>query len=547
MKLPIVLVFQMLLVIVLNAQEAQKPVQQWTTHEITLTSEASYTNPYTEVEVWGVFTNQNNDSLKRPAFWDGGNTWKIRFSPPDTDVVWQWKSYTSDQMDKGLHGKTGSFVSVPYTGDNGLLENGLLKMSKGYRNVVHQSGKSFLVVADTPWGIPFRATKEQVEIFAKDRQKKGFNTALMMTVQPDMKAEGPDARNTDQGFKRAFQDLSEGHINQMNPDYFQYYDSLIQVLLDHEIVPVYQPVFHGFGWKGKQVLGTKINPEEYVRYVKYLLARYGSYPAFWLIAGDHDANDPGVKESGEMLQLWDCYRQPTGLHYNPCDDYIATWAKNDPDRHCMHYNKTHQAEEWLDFQWAQTGHNDEHLYHKVERMYQNLPIKAVANGEPTYEGMNAGQNGLAWWQGEEAWMQLMHGGTMGVVYGAASLWQWKVTPDEEGWEAWTDQPLSWEGALKLKGSEYVGLVGKILHGLNMTDIQKRWDLANGKPLLAKEGRLYISYLNEGGEIQISNIPNTLNYRWVNPKTGTVKLFGKAAKATFKAPSKNPWVLIITEN
>ncbi len=547
MKFPLVLVFQTLFAIILNAQEEQQHVQQWTTHEITLKSELNYENPYGHVEVWAVFTNQNNDSLKRPAFWDGGNTWKIRFAPPDADKVWQWKSYASDNMDIGLHGKTGSLVSVPYSGENNLLANGLLKISKGYRNVVHQSGKSFLVVADTPWGIPFRATEEQVEIYAKDRQEKGFNSALMMTLQPDMKAEGPNARNTDQGFKRAFQDLSEGHINQMNPDYFQYYDGLIQILLDHEIVPVYQPVFHGFGWKGKQVLGTKIDPDEYVRYVKYLLARYGSYPAFWLIAGDHDANDPGVKESGEMLQLWDSYQQPTGLHYNPCDDYIATWAKNDPDKHCMHYNKTHHAEKWLDFQWAQSGHNDKHLYHKVERMYQNLPTKAVANGEPTYEGMNAGQNGLGWWQGEEAWMQLMHGGTMGVVYGAASLWQWKVTPNEEGWGAWTDQPLSWEGALKLKGSEYVGLVGKILHGLDITDIQKRWDLTNGKPLLAKEGLLYISYLNEGGEIQIPNVPDTLNYRWVNPKTGNVKQFGKATKTTFKAPSKNPWVLIIAEN
>jgi hypothetical protein len=547
MKFPLVLVFQILLVVTLNAQEEQQNVQQWTTYEISLKSELRYENPYMDVEVWAVFTNQNNDSLKRPAFWDGSNAWRIRFSPPDTNTVWQWKSYASDHVDSGLHGKTGSFISVPYSGENKLLANGLLKMSKGYRNVIHQSGKSFLVVADTPWAIPFRATEEQVEIYAKDRQEKGFNTALMMTLQPDMKAEGPNARNTDQGFKRAFQDLSEGHINQMNPDYFQYYDDLIQILLGHEIVPVYQPVFHGFGWKGKQVLGTKINPEEYVRYVKYLLARYGSYPAFWLIAGDHDANDPGVKESGEMLQLWDSYQQPIGLHYNPCDDYIATWAKNDPDKHCMHYNKTHQVEEWLDFQWAQTGHNDKHLYHKVERMYQNLPTKAVANGEPTYEGMNAGQNGLGWWQGEEAWMQLMHGGTMGVVYGAASLWQWKVTPNEEGWEAWTDQPLSWKGALKLKGSEYVGLVGKILSGLDLTDIQKRWDLASGKPLLAKEGLLYISYLNEGGEIQIPNIPNTLNYRWVNPKTGNVKQFGKAAKTTFKAPSKDPWVLIIAEN
>ncbi|MFT6810010.1 MAG: hypothetical protein ACJA01_003253 [Saprospiraceae bacterium] len=122
-----------------------------------------------------------------------------------------------------------------------------------------------------------------------------------------------------------------------------------------------------------------------------------------------------------MMEEWDSYEQPTGLHYNPCDDFIALWAVNNPVKHCEHYNKTFQSEEWLDFQWAQTGHSNEHQYHKVERMYENLPIKASANGEPTYEGMGDGKLGLGWWQGEDAWMQLMSGGTMGSLWSSISV------------------------------------------------------------------------------------------------------------------------------
>lgn len=408
---------------ILNAQKSLPQVPQWETYEITLYGTDSYENPYTDVEVWAIFTNEQNEVIKRPAFWDGSATWRVRFSPTDSSGKWQWRSFASNTADKGLHGQSGGLVSIPYSGDNPLLANGLLKMSPGYRNVMHHSGKSFLVVADTPWALPFRATREQAKIYAKDRRQKGFNTALMMTVQPDTEAKGPNERNTELGFKRGFRDLSEGHLNQMNVDYFQYYDGMIQILLENGIVPVYQPVFHGYGWKGKAVLGRTVNPKEYVRYVKYLLARYGSYPAIWLLGADHNGKDPGVKESGEMLQEWDSYAQPTGLHYNPCDDYLAEWAKpNDVREPCFHYNKTHHDKDWLDFQWAQTGHDNLHLYHKVQRMYENVPVKASANGEPTYEGMNAGRYGLGWWQGEEAWMNFMHGGTMGVVYGAASLW-----------------------------------------------------------------------------------------------------------------------------
>ena len=390
----------------------------------------------------------------------------------------------------------------------------------------------------------------------KDRQQKGYNTALLMSLQPDMEAEGPDARNTIEGFARAFDDLKDGHINDLQVDYFHTLDTIVSILLDHEIVPVFQPVFHGYGWKGKNVLGNYVDPQEYVRYCKYLLARYGSQPAFWLLAGDNGGRDPGVKESGEMMEQWDAYQQPTGLHYNPCDDYIAEWAVDNPIKHCEHYNKTYQSEPWLDFQWAQTGHGSEHLYHKVERMYNNKPTKAVANGEPTYEGMNNGKNGLGWWQGEEAWMQLMSGGTMGVVYGAATVWQWKITPDEPGWPAWTDQNTSWKEGLEMEGSKYVGLVRRAFEGYDFTDMEKRPDLTNNRhPLLAKEGIFYISYLNEGGQIAIQNLPKPtrsdnqtgggLKYKWYNPKTGTfIKEGFTDDRNVFSSPDNNPWVLII---
>lgn len=521
-------------------------VQQWTAYEITITSEMSYSNAYTEIDVWAQFTNDKEDTILRPAFWDGGNTWKIRFTPPDSGSQWTWNTYASVD-DSGLAGNTGSLRSVAYTGENRLLKHGLLTMSPGKRNVVHADGKPFLVIGDTPWAIPFRAAPEQVQVYARNRQEKGFNTALLMSVQPDRYAEGPEARNTPLGFDRAFTDLPDGHLNQLKPDYFQTLDTLMQILVDHEIVPVYQPVFHGFGWKGMTVLGPTADPAEYARYCKYLVARYGSMPAFWLVSGDAHGLDPGVKPGGEIIEQWDAYRQPTGIHYNPADDYLASWANGDSTR-CFHYNRSYQDEPWLDFQWAQTGHDGKHLYHKVERIYENKPVKANLNGEPTYEAMGGGKNGLGWWQGEEAWNQLMHGGTMGVVYGAATLWQWKVTVDEPGWDDWTNAPLSWREALDLEGSRYAGYVARAFEGYDFTDMEKRWDLAeNNRPLLAIEGRFYISYLENGGQISIRDVPEGLPFRWFDPTTGEFAEGGNTlAGGTFMSPDRQPWVLIIGE-
>lgn len=522
-------------------------VKQWTTHEITLEAEKPYTNAYTDVDVWAWFVSESGDSLVRPAFWDGGRTWKVRFAPPDAGRKWSWSSYASVD-DSGLVGKSGSLTSIAYDGENDLLKHGLLRMSLGKRNVMHADGTPFLIVGDTPWSIPFRATPAQVDIYAKDRREKGFNTALLLTLQPDKNAKGPEARNTVLGFDVAFEDLPEGHLNKLKPDYYQTLDTLVRILLDHELTPVYAPFAHGYGWKGETAIGPEAAPDEYVRYCKYLVARYGSMPALWLINLDgHPLNVQGVRPGGEAIEKWDGYRQPVGLHYSPFDDWMATWAKGDSSC-CFHYNKIYQAEEWLDFQWAQTGHDGKHLYHKVERMYENKPVKASMNGESTYEGMGGGKNGLGWWQGHDAWMQLMHGGTMGVVYGAVGVWQWKITPDEPGWPEWTNAPLGWRQALDLEGSRYVGAISKAISGFDFADMQKRWDLTGGlQPLLAKEGSFYIAYMERGGEVGINNVPTGLSYAWFDPVAGEFKQRGKtSAERKFKAPDEAPWVLIIGE-
>ena len=530
-----------------NNRTSPIDVEQWSTHEITLNAESSFKNAYTDVEVWLQFINDRGDSLVRPAFWDGGSVWKVRFAPPDSGRIWSWTSYASTN-DDGLAGKTEDVRSVANKTSNQLLKRGLLRMSQGKPNVVHADGTPFLIVGDTPWSIPYRATTDQVQVYADDRKAKGFNTALVITLQPDKNAQGPEARNTVLGFDRAFEDLHDGEINRLKPDYFQTMDSLVNILLDHELVPVYAPFAHGYGWKGETPVGPRVVPEQYVRYCKYLLARYGSMPAMWLLNLDaKPVNVPGVKPAGEAMEKWDAYQQPVGLHYSPWDDYIATWAKGDSSC-CFHYNKNYQEERWLDFQWAQTGHDGIHLYHKVQRMYDNLPTKAVMDGESTYEGMGGGKLGLGWWQGHDAWMQLMHGGTMGVVYGAVSLWQWKITRDEPGWEEWTNASLSWRDALDLEGSNYVGSISKAFRGFDFVDMERRWDLSDhAKPVLAKEGTFYVSYLETGGEIRIKKVPANLPLFWFDPVKGDFALESKTTSdAVFKAPDNNPWVLIIGE-
>ena len=144
-------------------EQSIEQVQQWSTMEITLTAEGTYENSYTDVEVRAVFKDAKNNQMVRPAFWDGGKIWKVRFAPPDSNNIWEWQTYASNEEDLGLHGISGKIQSAPYSGSNTLISHGLLKMSPGKRNVIHHDGYPFPVVGDTPWAMPFRATKDQVK------------------------------------------------------------------------------------------------------------------------------------------------------------------------------------------------------------------------------------------------------------------------------------------------------------------------------------------------------------------------------------------------
>ncbi|TVR48450.1 MAG: DUF4038 domain-containing protein [Puniceicoccaceae bacterium] len=509
----------------------------WHELEITFTAGLSCQNPYTEVSAWVDFTHEDGTLLRRPMFWDGGKEFRVRFASNREEGRWFWRSF-ADNRDPGLHGQAGELTAEPGPeSDNPFHRHGFWGMSPGRRNLVHADGRARLLCADTAWALPWRATEEQVRIYAADRQAKGFNAALLMTIQPDRKAKGPRSRTEDLGFDVGFEDLPGGTLRQLVPAYFQTFDKLTAILVEHGIAPVYQPVFHGYGWKGRHTAGNELSPGDYARYCRYLVARYGARPAVWLIGGDGPHELPNVVEqldlSGRTIEQWDAYAHPTGLHYSP---------------HAL--NRTHQDKAWLDFQWCQTGHNGDHIPERVAHMWHQHPVKAVANGEPTYEGMNHPENGAGWWQGHEAWCNLTAGGTMGLVYGAGSLWQWKLHPGEPDHADWCTAPgAGWREALDFEGARYPGIATRIFDGLPFADLEPNWDFTLGNRGLAIPDRLFVLYLPKGGHATITSTKVPRRYRIYDPTTGEETAAGELGPSGWEALDAGgqgrPRVLVFT--
>ncbi len=501
--------------------------QSWKQIELVFHAQLPVANPYVDLGLIGTFVHESGREIVRPGFWCGGSEWRIRFAAP---WAGQW-SWSTESGDHGLAHHRGTIQATASPDEpNRFYRHGFWRMSPGCRNLIHADGTPAVVVADTAWALPFRATLEQAALYTKDRRSKGFCAALLMTVQPDMEAAGPRDRSADEGFDVAFEDLPTGRLSQLNPAYFEKLDELIAVLVEHEIVPVLQPVFFGYGWKGLNVAGPAVPPSEYARYCRYLVARYGAGPAIYLVGGDGTGEEPQVAAGGSEVHAWDAYAQPTGIHYRP-------HARN---RAC-------QDAEWLDFQWGQTGHSGAHLPERVADMWRNEPAKGVANGEPTYENMGALGRAAGWWQGHEAWCNLCAGGTMGVVYGAGSLWQWRLSPHEPGHQEWCiAEGAGWREALDFEGSTHVGRISRILEGLPIEDIEPDWTATMGGRTLFKPGRLLISYQENGGELALSTEEAPLEFRVVDPSTGEILARGTRSPGQLRipGPSGRPLVYIL---
>src|SRR2546423_9241603 len=76
-------------------------VPKWERFEQTLESSANYSNPAQEAKLTATFTSPSGEKFTVPGFWDGGKTWRVRFSP-NKEGKWTFTTVCSDAANKGL-------------------------------------------------------------------------------------------------------------------------------------------------------------------------------------------------------------------------------------------------------------------------------------------------------------------------------------------------------------------------------------------------------------------------------------------------------------
>ena len=411
------------------------------------TSAKVYSDPCNEVELEVVITGPDRVEQRVPAFWSGGQTWRVRYSPRTTGQ-YTYRTLCSDTQNVYLDGQQGKFEVKDYEGDNPLYRRGAVEVAADKRHFAQADGTPFFWLGDTWWmGLCQRLKwPEDFQTLAADRVKKGFSVIQIVAgLYPDMPEF--DARGANEaGFPW---DKEKKHLN---PAYFDAADRRIQYLVEQGLVP---SIVGCWGYH-LPMYGEAAMKKHW----RNLVARWGAYPVIWCLAGEgsmpyylseHREQDVAQQKHGwteiaRYVRGIDPYRRPLSIHpSNNARDVVEDASV-------------------LDFDMLQTGHSDRASLPGTIRQITNslarLPRMPVVNAEVCYEGiLEASREEV---QRLMFWADILSGAG-GHTYGANGIWQVNTQdqpfgPSPHG-RSWGDTP--WDAASQLPGSGQLGL-GKAL-------------------------------------------------------------------------------------
>ena len=241
--------------------------------EVSFESAKTYTDPFNEVTLDAVFTTPDGKTLRVPAFWAGGKTWRVRYASPQTGTH-RYRTECSDAANAALHGVAGEVVVTPYVGTNPLFRHGPVRVADDRRHFAYADGTPFFWLGDT-WWMGFVKRLEwpaDFQQFTADRRNKGFTVIQIVAgLYPDMPA------FDERGLGDAGQPWEKLYAR-IRPEYFDAADRRIQHLVEQGLTPCVLGCWgYHLPW-----LGT----EKMKQHWRYLIARWGALPVVWCASGE---------------------------------------------------------------------------------------------------------------------------------------------------------------------------------------------------------------------------------------------------------------------
>jgi len=339
---------------------AQQKVEQWDRFEASF-KYSPKGNGFTDVKFSAVF--QGSDTIYNiSGFYDGDNTFKIRFMPQKTGT---WNFTTKSNVPE-LNNKKGSFECIKAFGNN----HGIVRVNGTY-NFKYADGKQYYPFGTTAYAW-IHMGQELQEITLNTLKESGFNKVRMCVFPKDYNLVKEEPEIFPYMVKEIKKDPKGNDIkvwdfDRFNPAFFQHLekriDDLNKIGIEADLI-----LFHPYdkGRWGFDAMSNDLN----IRYIKYLEARLASFRnVWWSIANE-----------------WDLVRYKT---HDDWDLLSKTTVESDPYRHlCSIHGSTAKYFEYWKPEFTHLSVQDESpvMNFGAAAILRNAYQKPVIYDEVGYEG-----------------------------------------------------------------------------------------------------------------------------------------------------------------
>ncbi len=512
--------------------------------EASFTSAKDYLNPLKE-EVVVRFSGPRGVTDEVLGFWDGGRTWKVRYSPEHTGL-WRYEVIASDVSDTGLNKITGQFNVTTYRGKNELYRKGSPHVSPNGRYLVQRYNKPWFWLADTAWNGPLMATADEWDRYLADRAQRKFTAVQVVMTQWR-------AGRQDEKGQTAFAGADQVRVN---PDFFERMDARMNAINDHGLVAV-PVILWSLSSKDRESPGAILPVDQATLLARYIVARYGAYSVIWFLSGDGNYSGQNAerwKTIGRAVFPKGRWHRPVSMHPQGMED---PWPE-------------FKDEEWVDLFTYQSGHGGDAAKWKWNATegpaagWKLDPPHPVIDAEPNYEG-HTGYHGKTIDDAavrRAAYYSLLAAPIAGVSYGAHGIWSWARKP-----EVPLDHPRSgtaqpWSECLDYPGVRQMTILRDVMSSMEwwtlkpdrslfVDEKEKEDEEFAAYPMAARSeaGSFALLYLpnNPFIELDLSSFKQDVKGIWIDPRNGLRKSAGLLRPAygvQVRTPAPGDWLLLL---
>ena len=504
------------LMIIISPTVAQNSMHPWEIFEISVESQQQFTAPYVDGLQEGedgfikaIFTRLDSTGSDKDysitGFWDGGNTWKIRFAPPSPG---KW-GYRTISKDASINGKTGELLCQAWD-ENALKENptrrGFVRVCKTGshpgRYFEYTDGTPFLWIGDTWWNWTKNGIKlESFKKLADDRSAKSFTVGQLFFAG---RGWGQESSLLDKTYTKP--DIE--HIHAVE-EMIRYANSKGITMWVH-------------GWWGSKNLDQSPGAETMRRWWRYMVHRLSAYNVIWVEAGEYNIDNYGGlglefwNSLGELIKKEDPYQRILSVHPTPPGWSSGAEAPQWSTAEVIH------NQNWLDYNQSQVGHSkwrNERIPAVVSQSYAMNPPKPVVVTEPWYEFIKDAPAAADIRFG--AWSAMMSGAA-GHTYGGGQVWKAHVPESPADKDSWPMEMNFEVNTLDYPGAQSISYLAKFLKSTAWWQMAPHPELVKENPspyCLAKPGEEYVIFLRWGGymlfDLQTTAKDSSFHYAWID--------------------------------